>query len=277
MALLHLAATAWPGRVEAVTVDHGLRAASAEEAAMVAGWCPSQGVPHTTLHPETAPDGNVQAWGRAQRYALIEAWREVRDIGFIMTAHHADDQLETLLMRLNRGSGVSGLAGVRTRRGRVIRPMLPVRKAALAVYCEENGIPYADDPSNADRRFDRATMREHLRDAPWLNAEAAARSAAALAEAEDALGWSVMALADTHVHGDGTVWRLDRTDLPREYLRRLVLLMVSRADAAAPQPRGDALDRAIAKALHGGKASLGEWLLQGGDGLRLYRAPPRRR
>ncbi len=276
MALLHLAALAWPGRVEAVTIDHGLRAASAEEAAMVAEWCAKQSIPHAILTPDIAPDGNVQAWGRAQRYALIERWREQRCIDWTLTAHHADDQLETLLMRLNRGSGVAGLAGVRAKRGRVIRPLLSVRKAALAVHCAENGVPYVDDPSNEDHRFDRANLRAELRDAPWLNPEAAARSAAALAEAEEALNWSVEYIAQEHVRTDGAGWSLDCTDFPREYLRRLVLLMLARAAPEAPQPRGEALDHAIVKALQGGKASLGDWLIAGGATLRLFPAPPRK-
>lgn len=276
MALLHLAAAAWGGRVEAVTIDHGLRAASAEEAAMVAQWCAKQGIPHSILTPDTAPDGNVQAWGRAQRYALIERWRTERGIDWTLTAHHADDQLETLLMRLNRGSGVAGLAGVRARRGRVIRPLLSVRKAALAVHCAENAVPYVDDPSNEDHRFDRANLRAELRDAPWLNPEAAACSAAALSQAEEALSWSVETLAREHVRPDGAGWSLDRIDLPHEYLRRLILLMLARAAPDAPQPRGEALDHAIAKALQGGKASLGDWLIAGGMTLRLFPAPPRK-
>lgn len=276
MALLHLAATAWPGRVRAATVDHGLRAASADEAGMVADWCLTHGISHITLVPDAPPDGNIQAWGRAQRYALIERWRQAQGVDWVVTAHHADDQLETVLMRLNRGSGVAGLAGVRARRGRVIRPLLKVRKASLEVYCAEHGVPYVDDPSNADRRFDRATLRSELRNAPWLNAEAAARSAAALAEAEEALAWSVDLLENAHMHADGMGWRLDRIDLPREYVRRLVLVMLSRADAAMPPPRGDTLDLALATALAGGQASLGDWLLSGDHDLRVQPAPARR-
>ncbi len=121
MALLDLAVQAWPGRVAAATLDHGLRAESAAEAAMVARWCAQRRVPHATLAPETAVSGNIQDWARRQRYAQLEAWRAGAGLDWILTAHHADDQLETLLMRLNRGSGVGGLAGVRARAGRVLR------------------------------------------------------------------------------------------------------------------------------------------------------------
>lgn len=274
MALLFLAVQAFPGRVAAVTVDHRLREASADEAAMVARWCAERGIAHSTLAPDRPVEGNVQAWARATRYRLIERWRAETGIDWIMTAHHADDQLETLLMRLNRGSGVGGLAGARARTGHILRPLLDVRKAALVALAEAENLPFVHDPSNTDPRFDRAALRAALAEAPWLDAQAAARSTAALAEADAALDWSVAALAQTHIHAEGEGWRLDRTDLPREYLRRLLLDMLARADA--PVPRGDTLDRAIAQALAGGQTSLGDWLLKGGPSWTLTPAPPRR-
>ncbi|WP_420146275.1 tRNA lysidine(34) synthetase TilS [Sphingobium sp.] len=274
MALLYLAARAFPGRVAAVTVDHRLRAASAQEAAMVADWCAGQGVPHAILTPDAPVDGNVSAWARAMRYRLIEGWRVAQGIDWIMTAHHADDQLETMMMRLNRGSGVAGLAGVRGRTGVVIRPLLGERKADLQALVDGEGLPHVHDPSNIDPRYDRAAMRRALADAPWIDVAAAARSAAALAEAEAAIGWSVAVLADAHVRADGTGWRLERSDLPREYLRRLVLHMLTLA--GAPAPRGETLDRAIVDAAAGRQASLGDWLLKGGSHWTLHPAPPRR-
>lgn len=274
MALLLLAARAFPGRVAAVTVDHQLRAASAGEAAMVANWCSGQGIGHATLTPDGPVAGNVQAWARTMRYRRIEAWRADQGIDWIMTAHHADDQLETMLMRLNRGSGVAGLAGVRGRSGRVIRPLLGVRKADLQALAEAEGLPHVHDPSNADPRFDRVMLRTALAQAPWLDAQAAARSAAALGEAEAAIAWSVAALAQAHVRADGAGWRLERIDLPREYLRRLVLHMLEQAGAAPP--RGESLDMALAEAVAGRQASLGDWLLKGGTQWRLAPAPPRR-
>ncbi|MEC3948565.1 tRNA lysidine(34) synthetase TilS [Sphingobium sp. HWE2-09] len=274
MALLLLAARAFPGRVAAVTVDHQLRAASADEAAMVARWCAGQELPHSILTPDAPVDGNVQAWARAMRYRVMEVWRAGQGVDWIMTAHHADDQLETMLMRLNRGSGVGGLAGVRGRAGRVIRPLLGVRKAALQAFADHEGLPHVHDPSNADPRFDRAALRAVLADAPWLDAQAAARSAGALAEAEAAIHWSVADLARAHVRTDGAGWRLERTDLPREYLRRLLVHML--ALAGEDVPRGDSVDRAMAAALAGRQVSIGAWLLRGGAHWTLQPAPPRR-
>lgn len=276
MALLDIAAQAWPGRVAAATVDHGLRAASADEAAMVAGWCAGRGIAHVTLAPDSAVAGNVQGWARAQRYAVLERWRAGAGLDWILTAHHADDQLETILMRLNRGAGVAGLAGVRARSGRVLRPLLAVRKAQLQAYAEVAGLPHVQDPSNSDPRYDRAALRQALADVDWIDPEAAARSAGALAEAEAALQWATAGLAAAHVHPSTAAWVLDRTDLPRELLRRLLIGMLQAADPDAPPPRGDTLDGAIAAARDGRQASLGHWLLKGGAVWTLSPAPPRR-
>jgi tRNA(Ile)-lysidine synthetase, N-terminal domain len=276
MALLDGAARAFPGRVEAATVDHGLREASAAEAAMVSDWCAAKAIPHVTLHPHGAVRGNVQSWARAQRYALLDGWRAERGLDWLMTAHHADDQLETLLMRLNRGAGVGGLAGVRARQGFVLRPLLAVRKADLLDHVRSQGLPFVDDPSNSDPRFDRASLRAALAGVDWIDVAAAGRSAAALAESEEALDWAVDGLEAAHVVMDGAGIALQRIDLPRELLRRLVLRMMRRLDPAVAMPRGDALDRALAAARDGGKVSLGRFTLKGGEQWTLHLAPPRR-
>jgi tRNA(Ile)-lysidine synthase len=276
MALLALAARAFPDRVAAATIDHGLRTEAADEAAMVARWCAEHQLSHATLRPDQPIEGNIQAGARTVRYALLEQWRATQGIDHILTAHHADDQLETLLMRLNRGAGLSGLAGVRQRSGVVLRPLLGLRKADLIAYARARSLPFVEDPSNADPRFDRAALRAHLATVEWLDPLAAVRSAAALADAEVALDWMVEEIATRHVRHTGDEVRLDSTNYPREIQRRLLLRMVALADPTAPIPRGDAIDRLIASASNGAQASIGAFLLSGGAVWTLRPAPERR-
>lgn len=276
MALLWLATHAYPGRVEAATVDHGLRAEARAEAEMVGRWCTEQGVPHAILAPAQPITGSIQASARAARYALLHQWREARGIAWLLTAHHADDQLETIVMRLNRSSGVGGLAGIRARNRAVLRPLLGWRRAELLAIAQSCALPHVLDPSNEDARFDRVEMRRHLAGVDWLDPLAASRTAAACADAEDALTWLVHDLAARHVHATGEArWELDRHDFPREIQRRLLLHMLARAEPDTPPPRGDTIDQALVQLLCGRKACVGHWLFAGGARWSLSAAPPR--
>jgi tRNA(Ile)-lysidine synthase len=192
LAMLLLAEAAIPGRFEVATVDHGLRPASAGECAMVAEVCAARGIPCSILRVAVAP-GNVQNEARKARYAALAAWAEQRVLSAVATAHHADDQAETLLMRLNRGSGLSGLTGVREARFMpgsavaVIRPLLAFRRRELGEVVATAGLEPVQDPSNADPRFDRARVRSALAEADWLDPVALSRSACLLGEALQAI------------------------------------------------------------------------------------------
>ncbi len=194
LALLLLAHAALPGRVAVCSVDHGLRPEAAGEVALVERVAAARGIPFTPLAVKLAP-GNLQAQARAARYAALAEWAAAQGLGAVATAHHADDQAETLLMRLNRGSGLAGLAGVRPRallEGSeipLLRPLLGWRKAELAQVVAEAGISPADDPSNTDPAFDRARLRARLAEADWLDPVQIAASAAHLAESWQALEW----------------------------------------------------------------------------------------
>jgi tRNA(Ile)-lysidine synthase len=195
-ALLLLAAAALPGRIAAATVDHGLREASAGEARFVAELCEAIGVEHAVL-PVTVEAGNVQAQARAARYRALSDWAGQTSISALATAHHADDQAETLLLRLNRASGVAGLAGVRERGLApdsdllLVRPLLGWRRAELEAVVAAAGLTAVADPSNLDDRFDRVRLRKALAGADWLDPLALAQSALHLADADDALEWAV--------------------------------------------------------------------------------------
>ncbi|MCP3730483.1 tRNA lysidine(34) synthetase TilS [Sphingomonas sp. MG17] len=225
MAMLMLAAATFPGRVIVATVDHGLRAEAADEAALVASLCTELGVAHVTLAPlEPIAGSSLQKQARAARYAALEAWMAAQDIDLLLTAHHADDQAETLLMRLNRASGTTGLSGIRPFRQSgdvlVLRPLLRWRRRELREVAQATGVNWVEDPSNADPRHDRTRYREFLAGQSLLSAGALAAAAAhieetdaALAELTDRIGGERWAAAKG---------RLDASGLPREVKRRLV-------------------------------------------------------
>ena len=275
MALLWLAYQAFPGHMLAATVDHGLRAEARGEAEMVATYCAQHDIPHAILSPDAPIIGNVQSAARAARYALLHEWCETHGIDWLLTAHHADDQMETLLMRLNRSSGVGGLAGVRARNGAVLRPLLGWRRNELSAIVAEQCLPHALDPSNADMRFDRVAMRQHLSDVDWLDPLAFARSADALANAQDALDWMADELAQHYVREEDGAILLTRHDFPREMQRRLILLMLLRLEPGLVPPRGATLDQALVQLEAGNKAMIGDLLIVGGHSWVIKHAPPR--
>jgi tRNA(Ile)-lysidine synthase len=194
LALLLLAHRALPGRIAVASIDHGLRAEAAGEVALVERIAGERSIPFTPLAVTLAP-GNMQAQARAARYAALARWAQDGGLGAIATAHHADDQAETLLMRLNRGSGLAGLAGVRAQGSledtgiALLRPLLGWRKAELARIVSAAGITPALDPSNTNPDFDRARLRAQMAVADWLDVEKIAASAAHLGEAWQALSW----------------------------------------------------------------------------------------
>ncbi len=194
LALLLLAAEALPGRIAVASIDHGLRPEAADEVALVGRVAAERGIPFTPLAVRLAP-GNLQAEARRARYAVLTEWAGAEGLGAVATAHHADDQAETLLMRLGRGSGLAGLAGVRARsviegsEVPLLRPLLGWRKAELAALVADAGITPAQDPSNTDPAYDRARLRAALAAADWLDPLQLAASAGHLAEAWQALGW----------------------------------------------------------------------------------------
>lgn len=195
VALLLLAQAAMPGQIAAACVDHGLRPEAAQEVALVEQLCTALNVPFTAIKV-SVPRGNLQAKARQARYQALERWAVETKLGAIATAHHADDQAETLLMRLVRGSGLSGLAGVRPwshfgeNETVLLRPLLDWRKAELEVLVAEAGIVPARDPSNTSLAFDRVRMRAHLAEhETTLPPDALALSAEHLAEAWRAIEW----------------------------------------------------------------------------------------
>ena len=281
LALLLLAADARPGAAEAATVDHRLRSESATEADRVAAVCLGMGIPHRILRArwDPPPSANLQARARDERYALLADWAGERGLAAVATAHHADDQAETLLMRLARGSGIGGLGSARPSRAlggtvRLVRPLLGWRKAELAQIVDDAGLSPVDDPANRDDRHDRARVRRFLAEQDWLDPLRLAASAAHLGEANDALDWITARLVAERLARNGDSLEFDPRGLPRELQRRLILAIFARL--AAPVPRGPDLARALERLSAGASTSLSGLQLSGGPLWKAVRAPPRR-
>jgi len=258
LALVLLLNAAFPGRVQAVTVDHGLRVAARGEAALVARWMAAAGIPHAIISLELdAGAGNLQARARAARYAALGRWCRAHGLQVLITGHSCDDQAETVLMRLVRGSGLRGLAGMRDHRRLdalnppvwLLRPALGVERALLRRYLVAAGQKWIEDPSNTDTRFDRVRMRTWL-GSSGLSAGDLARSAASLAQVQDELEAQAAALFARACWAPWGGYRLpgpaDLAAVSGPVLRLALEGWLRALAPDAPAPRGPTLDRGAA-------------------------------
>jgi len=179
--------------LHALTVDHGLRPGSADEAARVGDWV--KGWPklsHTVLTWEgEKPGTGVMEAARNTRYALMAGYCKQHGMGHLFIAHHRDDQAETFLMRLCKGSGLDGLSGMRAEQRyddslTLLRPLLSTPKSALLDVCAQNKIPYVTDPSNTSPLYMRPRLRKAMEE-EGMGSARLARTAARLARARDTL------------------------------------------------------------------------------------------
>ena len=262
LALLVLAQAAMPGRVRAVTVDHRLRIESRNEARHVARIAQELDVPHHLLEV-TLQEGNIQSAAREARYAALIEWTkcELGSTANIATAHHADDQVETMVMRLNRASGLAGLGGIRPLRTastiphegfNIVRPLLGWRRHELEDVLRDAGIEWIIDPSNADDRFDRVRLRKRLSEVDWIDPVAWSRSATLLAEANQ--------LVEIFGHREFAS-EVDKVDNAYEYtplgFRLVSIEVIGRifAELGAEATRAE-IDRLHARLVRGENASL---------------------
>jgi len=299
-ALLYLAARWRDGlkagpKLFAVTVDHGLRKESVSEARAVARLCRKLDVPHTTLRWRGAkPKSGLQEAARRARYDLLA--KESARIGtrHVLTAHTLDDQAETILFRLSRGSGLSGLTAMARETERagitIVRPLLDIPKARLIATLRKARISFADDPSNRDPRFTRPRLREimPLLEKEGLSAQRLSLLAKRIRRAEAALAAAVTRAAKDLSRGpwaEGTRIELDAAAffrLPEEVALRLLGRAVGHAGSEGPVELGklEALDAAL-RARRGSDLPLrrtlaGAMITCEGGLIVVERAPPRR-
>ncbi|MGB5078561.1 MAG: tRNA lysidine(34) synthetase TilS, partial [Sphingorhabdus sp.] len=220
--------------------------------------------------------GSIQASARTARYALLEQAADAERCDVIVTAHHGDDQLETVLMRLARGSGISGLSAIRPRNGRVIRPLLEFSKSELEEICKQAGIKPVRDPSNEDAEYDRVAMRQWLARAQHpFQIDRVNRSVNSLYESGLALEWMAQQLAIERISKKSHEIQCDAEGLPHELKRRLLLLALAQISPDL-EPRGEAVQRLLGDLDAGRTRTIGDILCKGGSPWRFAPAPARR-
>lgn len=296
---LMLLAARWSGRrtipVHVATVDHGLREGSGVEAEQVAASARALGfAPDVLTWEGEKPRTRIQERAREGRYRLLRECAARLGVDHIVTAHHADDQAETVLLRLTRGSGPAGLAGMApfTQLGRVrlARPLLDVPKADLVAFCEAAGQPFLRDPSNENPAFARARLRRlgEILGGEGLDRLALLRLARRAARAEAALT-AIAAATRSTLPAERSPHQVKIAAAALANLPEEILLRILEAEILQISPRHDRLrldrlerataeiaavlrdNRSFATTLGGARIAVTE----SGE-LAISRAPPRR-
>lgn len=268
------------------TVDHGLRDGSADEAAMVATVAAGLGLRHRTLVWRGAkPQIGVEEAAREARYALLAEACQSDGIADLVTAHHRDDQAETVLMRLGKGSGLAGLAGMRAVRPmsgmRHHRPLLGVPKARLAAVAVASGLTPARDESNCDPRFQRPRLRRlaGAMDEAGVTPAGIARSAQRLAQADEALEhYAGLFIADAVAVDAFGVVRFALPafhDAPREIRQRALARLIAAASGGNWPPvrheRLAALETTLVSGEEARRTLGGAVIVSHGDAVTIHR------
>ena len=283
----------------AVTVDHGLRVAAKCEAAAVGRLARKLGIAHRTLRwTGVKPKSGLQEAARAARYRLLADAARQANAGHILTAHTRDDQAETVLIRMSRGSGLSGLAAMARISAvpgdgegqiKLVRPLLDIPKARLVATLKAATIPFADDPSNRDPRFTRARLRGLMEELAREGLDAGRLSLLArrLKRADLAIEAAVeRAVSDLARPARAPGVAFDAAgynSLPAEIALRLLGRAVARIGDEGPVELAklEALKAALGAAQKAGTAGFrrslaGAIVTLGGPEITVERAPPRR-
>lgn len=263
LALLALAVDAGLDPI-AVHIDHGLRVGSDREVQLVAGAAAHLGARVHAERVAVTTGPNLEARARDARYAALERARAALGASAILVGHTADDQAETVLLNLLRGSATAGLGGMPGRRDRIVRPLLALRRADTAALCARLGLSPFEDPMNADRAFLRVRLRREI--IPALERAAGrdlvavlARQAEVLRTESDFLDGLARAVWPP---GDGTAPAAPLAAMPAVLARRAV-----RCWLGPPPPSLDEVERVLTVA--GGEARATE--LAGGRRVRRSR------
>ncbi|HXB65115.1 MAG TPA: tRNA lysidine(34) synthetase TilS [Solirubrobacteraceae bacterium] len=243
------------GGVQALHVNYGLRPEADEEEDHCRALCERLGVALAVVRAEQPPPvGNLQAWARELRYAA--AGDLARHHAAIATGHTATDQVETILYRLAASPGRRALLGMSPREGRLVRPLLELTREQTAAYCRARGLDWREDPSNDDRRYTRARVRNRLLSAldevhPAAR-ENVLRTARLLREEAAVLD----DLIDAELEGESSIAIGRLRELPPALARLVVVRLAERVAGTYVPQAGARVDEILALADRGGRAEL---------------------
>ncbi len=263
-------------------VDHGLRPEAHADATKVAASARKLGLKaHVLRWTGRKPRSNIEEAARTARYRLLGAWCEAYKVSNLFVGHTADDQAETFLLRLGRGSGVDGLSGMRARAPlplaefgaiQLIRPLLDVSRSELRAYLKALGAKWIEDPMNQEDRFARVKIRRALSalDAAGLPVSRITQAASHLARAREALDAAAEDFVNRHARLERGRALLDGArlaDIPREIALRALVAILRSVGGTFYRPRFERSEALLDAILSGNFAA------RTLSGCRIGRAP----
>jgi len=283
VALMHMAACLRPAhQLRVITVNHGLRPEAQDEIALVASQALALGLDHTVSQWTWNGRGNLQAAAREGRWAAVREWAAMYNLREVWLGHTEDDQVETLLMRLARGSGIDGLTGMyplTERDGlRILRPLLGIARADLRTWLTGEKIAWCDDSSNEDPRFDRVRARQMFAqlETLGLTRKRLLQTVDHMQAAHISLQCAAKAFAKQHVRQDAgdlllsaDALNLEKADAPR----RVIAAAFGWVGSRMYRPRFEQLLETVAQARKGATVTLGGCIMtpDGNGTVRLMR------
>ena len=257
--------------VTALHVNHGLRDAADTETQYVVDLCKKLQIPYQVFYwTDDKPTTGLEAAARDVRYKFMTDWCLENNIDALMIAHQADDQIETFLMNLSRGSGVSGLSAMQPesyRNGvKIIRPLLGIFRSELIKYCDENDIKYFDDEMNEDESYTRVKIRKNrhlMLDKLGISDSRILLAIENLSRARDALDSNIDSLVQSVLYDDYALFSDSFLfDLPPDISLKFIGVLIQTIGGNNYQPRLNSLVFALSKLKSDCKFTLGHCTLR---------------
>ena len=236
-------------RVAVLTIDHGLSPGSAELAAAVAAWARGRGAVALVERVAVPRRASIEAAARQVRYAALERLAARVAAARVLVGHTARDQAETVLLRVLRGTGPAGLAGIPPARGRFVRPLLALTRDAIEAYVAARALPTWDDPMNDELRLARVRVRREL--LPRLALENPQLPAALVRLSRSAAEWLEVIDGLAEPNARLPIACATLAALPAAVRKRAVALALERAGLTYDAAHLEAIDRAVTRPAHG--------------------------